>query len=197
MIAANRANAQKSTGPRRKARVTLNALKHGGYAGRLFRSHLLLAREDVALYDWLYRQICDNFRPVGKLQWARAERLARKAWCLCRTARQQGLRSGQKPPTRSSIWCALRVPTSWGGSGTKPIYAVKSTDSRITFPLRIRIEIPKTGIRLQFWVRSRRAVWPRLDRGLPGPPGGWDSAKEGLLRGDLPCGLTGSSVGPG
>ena len=61
MIGANRANAQKSAGPRRKARVTLNALKHGGYAGRLFRSHLVLAREDVALYDWLYRQICDLF----------------------------------------------------------------------------------------------------------------------------------------
>jgi hypothetical protein len=35
------------------------------------------------------------------------------------------------------------------------------------FPLRIRIQVPKTGIRLQFWVRSRREVWPRLPLGEP------------------------------
>jgi len=40
-IAANRANAQKSTTPRRKARVTLNALKHEATAQKLFRSHLV------------------------------------------------------------------------------------------------------------------------------------------------------------
>jgi hypothetical protein len=96
MIAANRADAQKSTRPRRKARLALNALKHGGYTKRLFRSHL------------------------------------------------------------------------------------KSTDSRVMLPLRIRIQIPKTGIRLQFWVRSPSMVWPRLGHSdFPGPPGGWDSAQKG------------------
>ena len=121
LLAANRANAQKSTGPRTlrgKAQVTLNALKHGGYAGRLFRSNLLRAREDVALYDWMCRQICDTFRPVGKPQWAHAEWLARQACCTCRRARQEGLRSGRRPPTSSSTWCLLRIPTSLGGSGT-------------------------------------------------------------------------------
>ncbi len=52
MIAANRANAQKSTGPRSgmgKAQVALNPLKHGAYTDRFFRSHLLLAHEDVDL----------------------------------------------------------------------------------------------------------------------------------------------------
>ncbi len=138
MIAANRANAQKSTGPRTdrgKVQVTLSALKHGGYAGRLFRSDLLRAREDVALYDWMYRQICDHFRPVGKPQWAQAQRLARKAWCGCRSARQEGLRSGRRPPTSSSVWCLLRIPTCL---------------------------VPQSGIRLQFWARRRRGVWPRL-----------------------------------
>ncbi len=165
LLAANRANAQKSTGPRTargKAQITLNPLKHGGYAGRLFRSNLLRAREDVALYDWMYRQICDNFRPVGKPQWAQAQRLARKAWCGCRRARQEGLRSGRRPPTSSSVWCLLRIPTCLGGFGTNPLYAVQSMDSRVTFPLRIRIVVPQSGIRLQFWARSRRMVWPRL-----------------------------------
>jgi len=165
MIAANRANAQKSTGPRTgigKKRVALNALSHGKYTDKLFRSHLLLAREDVGLYDWMYRQIRDNLRPVGKAQWARAEELARWAWCSCRRAQREGLRSGQRPSTGSSVWCSLRIPTSLGGSGTKPEYAVKSTDSRVTFPSRIHIRVPRTGIRLQFWVRSRRRVWPRV-----------------------------------
>ena len=63
-------------------RVALNALSHGKYTGRLFRSHLLRAREDAGLYDWMHRQICDNLRAVGKAQWARAEELARWAWLL-------------------------------------------------------------------------------------------------------------------
>jgi hypothetical protein len=150
-----------------KAQVALNALQHGAYTDRLFRSHLLLAHEDVALYDWIYRQICEHFRPVGKAQWARAERFARQAWCSCRRVRREGLKAGQKPPTSSSVWCLLRIPTCLGGSGTKPLYAVKSADSRVMFPLRIRIQVPKTGIRLQFWVRSRREAWPRLPLGEP------------------------------
>ncbi len=203
LLAANRANAQKSTGPRTargKGQVTLNALKHGGYGGRLFRSNLLRAREDVALYDWMYRQICDNFPPVGKPQWAQAERLARKAWCSCRRARREGLRSGRRPPTSSSVWCLLRIPTSLGGSGTNPLYAVQSMDRRVTFPLRIRIVIPKTGIRLKFWVRRRRWVWPRLPlmglSDLPAPLGRWGSGEKGARGcpgGEFPGGLAGFS----
>ncbi len=166
LLAANRANAQNSTGPRTlRGKAQANPpsrMRDGGYAGRLFRSNLVRAREDVALYDWMYRQICDSFRPVGKAQWAHAEWLARKAWCGCRRARQEGLRSGRRPPTSSSVWCLLRIPTSLGGSGTKPLYAVQSMDRRVTFPSRTRIVIAKTGIRLQFWVRRRRWVWPRL-----------------------------------
>ncbi len=60
MIAANRANAQKSTGPwrgRGEVQVALNpacGMRDGSYGGRLFRSHLLRARQDMALYDWMY-----------------------------------------------------------------------------------------------------------------------------------------------
>jgi hypothetical protein len=55
-LAANRANSRQSTGPRTyagKYRVVLNALKHGRYS-QAFRSNLLKAREDVAVYDWIY-----------------------------------------------------------------------------------------------------------------------------------------------
>ena len=54
-LAANRANALKSTGPRTyrgRRRVTLNALKDGRYCvPKLFRTHLQETREDVALFD--------------------------------------------------------------------------------------------------------------------------------------------------
>ncbi len=166
MLAANRANAQKSTGPRTyrgKTQITLNNLKHGRYAGRLFRSHLLLIREDVALYDWMYRQVCHHFRPVGKRQFAEAERLAREAFCAFRRARKEGLKAGEKLPRRSSVWSSLRIPVAAGGqSRSNRIYAVKSTEVYTTSRLRFRLFVPKTGIRLQFWTRGRRRVFPRL-----------------------------------
>ena len=165
MLAANRANAQKSTGPRTlcgKAQVTLNHLHHGRYAGRLFRSHLLLAHEDVTLYDWIYRQICYHFQPVGKRRWAVAEQAAREVWCAFRRARKGGLKAGHRPPSRTSVWSNMRIPVSRGGSGSNRICAVKSTQHFVTFPTRFRLIVPKTGIRLQFWVRSRRRVFPRL-----------------------------------
>ena len=194
MIAAYHANAQKSTGPRRKARVTINALKHGGYAGRLFRSHLVLAREDVAPATGCTVRFAITSAPSASLN-VQAERLARKAWCTSRKARREGLQSGQRPPARSSVWCLLRVPTSRGGSGTKPIYVVKSTDSRITFPLRIRIEIPKTGIRLRFWVHRPRMVWPcRGHADSPDPLESGTLQKKVLLGGEPSGGLAGCPV---
>jgi len=151
MIAANRANAQKSTGPRRKARVTLNALKHDATTGCTVRFAMTSA-------------------PWASLNGRRPNGWRRRLGVLAGGCGGRVCGSGQRPPTRSWVWCLLRVPTSRGGSGTKPIHAMKSTDSRITFPLRIRIEISKTGIRLQLWVRSRRMVWPRLGQAdFPSP----------------------------
>ena len=168
MLAANRANAQKSTGPRTlrgKAQLTHNALKHGRYAARLFRSHLLQPHEDVALYDWMYKQICYHFQPVGKQQWAEAEKTAREVWCSFRQGRKEGLREGHKPPRSCSVWSNMRVPLSLGGRvRTNRIYAVKSTEHFVTFPTRFRLRVPKTGIRLQFWVWRRRRIFPPAPR---------------------------------
>ena len=82
-LAAMRANGRQSGGPRTcagKDRSMLNALKHGRYS-RAFRGNLLKAREDVALYDWIYARFCETFQPAASIALA-GRRQARKA-CLC------------------------------------------------------------------------------------------------------------------
>jgi hypothetical protein len=174
-LAANRANARKSTGPRTrggKNRVTLNALKHGWYASpKLFRTRVAAYGEDAALYDWFYTQMCSVFRPVGKKRWRQAERLARKAWCGFRRARRLAWAAGWRPPTRSSVCCGLHMPPQERVRfGSKPVYGVQSTDPRVMFPARFRIDVGDTGIYLAFWVRAGRRRRRRLPRSAPVAP---------------------------
>jgi hypothetical protein len=91
-LAARRANALKSTGPRTgcgKARVSLNALKHGGAmgpAGRSarFRERLLKAgyRQQEALYEDLRSCLTRGFGARSP-HWRReVDRFAIRAWCV-------------------------------------------------------------------------------------------------------------------
>ncbi len=95
LLAANRANASRCTGPRTaegKRRILLNALKHGRYA-RSFREHLVKAgpREAVELFDWIHQKICACFEPTGEKERRRAERLACQVWSvLCRRRKRKG-----------------------------------------------------------------------------------------------------------
>ena len=169
-LAANRANARKSTGPRThrgKCAIRLNALLHGAYASpKFFRTYLMGAREDVALYDWIYSQMCAVYRPRSRERWAAAERVSRGAWCRFRMVRMVGVGKGWRIPTQSSIWCRLRVPLrlAVGGIGTKPIYAVKSMDHSVTFRLRHEIQIGDEGVYLAFWTRRKRRQRPALPK---------------------------------
>jgi hypothetical protein len=64
-LAANCANARKSTGPRTaagKRHIVLNALKHGR-CSRGFRENLVKAGADAELFDWIRARVFDCFRP--------------------------------------------------------------------------------------------------------------------------------------
>jgi hypothetical protein len=81
-IAANRANAKKSTGPRTpegKARSSLNAITHGLTARRV-----LLPNEDREAFDGFARGIYKDLRPDGPVQIMLVEEVIEAAWRLQR-----------------------------------------------------------------------------------------------------------------
>ncbi len=131
-LAANRANAAKSTGPRTpagKRRVVLNALKHGR-TSRAFRDSLIKAGADVELLDWILARIFDCFGPLEARERRKAERLAREVWCMYWVA------SGSQG-----------IPRRLKGRESKPRCGVKSTDGSVMslspIGARIRIDDPQ------------------------------------------------------
>jgi hypothetical protein len=177
LLAANRANARKSTGPRTprgKARVSLNSFKHGRYAARPEDLAERLVRagchREAALYRQVRWQIGQAFRPQSPADWNRLYRLSVWVWCF-RT------RLGQP----SVPWAA--------GLGAKPECTVFSVGEapRLISRTRIRVEDQFRRIGLVFWVQHRRC-WNlrRIGRLLAGlePMPGWEkfSALEGGLR---------------
>ena len=81
---ANRANAALSTGPRSeagKARVSLNALRHG-----LFARDVVLPGEDRAAYDGTLAEFTAEYLPKGRYEQALVARLADIWWRLGRAA---------------------------------------------------------------------------------------------------------------
>ena len=84
-LAANRANAQKSTGPKTtagKAKSSLNAVKTG-LTGRT----VLLPSDDVAAYKKHLRHFAEHFQPVGALETLLVQAMADTQWRLDRLPR--------------------------------------------------------------------------------------------------------------
>ncbi len=84
-LAANRANAQKSTGPRTeegKAASRNNSLRHG-----LTAKTVVLAVEDPAEYHAFRARIVDSFAPTPGVEQLLAEELADSLWRLKRAQR--------------------------------------------------------------------------------------------------------------
>ena len=77
-LAANRANAQKSTGPRSpeaKAKVSQNRVRHG-----LTGAFRLLPTEDVEQYDEFLNQCMIDERPVGIIEVELVKTMAQHLW---------------------------------------------------------------------------------------------------------------------
>ena len=84
---ANRANSQKSTGPRTpegKRVVSQNALKHG-----LFTDEAVVNGEDQADFDLHREAMLGEMRPVGVMESMLAGRIVSLAWRLRRAERMQ------------------------------------------------------------------------------------------------------------
>jgi hypothetical protein len=180
-LAANRANARKSTGPRTpqgKARISFNSFKHGRYAARPedLAERLLRAgcHREAALYRQVRWQIGRAFlshgQPQSPAKWNRLYRLSAWVWCFRTRLRRPGTLGA-------------------GGLGAKPECAVLSVgeEARVTSRTRIRVEDQFRRIGLVFWVQHRRYWNPRrigrVLAGLDSMPG-WEevSALEGGLR---------------
>ncbi len=162
-LAANRANARKSTGPRTargKARVALNRLQHGRYANRL-REKLLRTGESESArqYRWFRSEIA---RAFGWREGALKDRQERDLECLTAFV---WAKAHRKPEAGSKPECPLFSEVNWA-----PCTSV---------PLRIRIANWHIRAGLIFW-RQRGKYWTAkrliraLWRGDPvGPPPAW------------------------
>ena len=178
-LAANRANALKSTGPRTargKAHVTLNALRHGGRCrASTFREQLAGNGEDAALYDWIYQQVVDRFNLSERSQLNECATLARRVWCHFRDAARQcreRARAGaawaqaEMPSTTSSLRCSLRLPKRIRGGKLRAGPQARRTERKALHWSNYKIPVGRTGVRLTFWVCSKRRHTPPPKRSL-------------------------------
>jgi hypothetical protein len=86
-IAANRANALHSTGPKTpegKAAVRLNAFRHG-----LLARDVVLPEEDLDAFEDLLNQVRAELSPVGRIEELLADRIVNIMWRLGRLARAE------------------------------------------------------------------------------------------------------------
>ena len=88
-IAANRLNAQRSTGPRTpagKAKVSMNSLKHG-----LTARDVVLPNENADDFDTFRADLWISLNPQGALESLLAEKIIADAWRLRRVPRFEAL----------------------------------------------------------------------------------------------------------
>lgn len=113
--AANRRNAERSTGPKTafgKAVASKNALKHG-----LLSRQVVLPDEDPAEFEDFRRRLMDDLKPTGELETVFAERIMLGAWRLRRVVRLEAavIRSQESelqafPDLATFMVAASRVP---------------------------------------------------------------------------------------
>ncbi len=141
-LAACRANARKSTGPRTargKARSSLNALKHGRYARKLTRTlERAGEREQLQVYWGIVSRISLHFQVDWKREQQTTERLARQVWCY-------GWKAVERMKTNRR--CAGK-----GGS----------SEDNLRVPIRIEGNARGRALRFVFGRRRRRRLTARV-----------------------------------
>lgn len=88
-LAANQANAQRSTGPRTtegKERSRLNALEHGAYS---IIANPVLPSESMEQYQRFTQSVVDMYQTHNVMQVFFIESLAAEMWCFARLNRQE------------------------------------------------------------------------------------------------------------
>jgi hypothetical protein len=135
LLAANRRNALKCTGPRTpegKARSSLNNLNHGRYAQRLPQTlEAAGMRSGAALYSQIGSEITVTFKPKDAVEVKQLEQMTRMVWCL-----------------------AWRT----GVLGSKPQSALFCSDSQALSRSRLLIRMKNHWLRIGmvYWVQRKR-----------------------------------------
>jgi hypothetical protein len=183
-LAARRANALKSTGPRTaqgKARSCLNALRHGRRA-RDLRAKIDRMGDSEALFllDWFHDRILQFYPPHNERRWNYTVRLAGRVWCFM-TGRSQrsSPRTVQIPPGQPAAHSEPLVPRpeSRRRSGAKPSHARPFYQYGQLWPCPRYLQIAyKRGPGIRFVnptpFRRKHALmgWLPQFQSWPGPP---------------------------
>lgn len=121
-LAANRANAQHSTGPKTedgKARVSQNAVKHG-----LTSKDIIVRPDEREEFEALQSDLLAEIAPFGALEGLLFEQLLHAAWNLRRLRRLEAKAfDGAADPSRTTSWLS-----SWTAMpATRPATSAPST----------------------------------------------------------------------
>ncbi len=154
MLAANRANARKSTGPRTpegKSRVALNALRHGFYA-RNFLSALARSRSNFEEFAGLYQALYLALAPSEE----KKDNLLR---------------------TTIRVWVMKRRIARWAASPDQREAFFAQSGGRFPAPWRLRLKRPGWNVLVTIWVRRGRG---RGRRRLLWKGAGWQEGRARL-----------------
>jgi hypothetical protein len=180
-LAARRANALKSTGPRTaagKARSCLNALRHGRRA-RDLRGKIARTGDSEALFllDWFHDHILQFWQPRNERMWHYTIRLAGRVWCFMngRTLRPGTSQPLPASPDKGGDFPGRLDQTGERTGGLKRPVNLYRYGATWCCPRGLRIAY-KRGPGIQFTnpnpARRRHILmgWLPEFRYLPGPP---------------------------
>jgi hypothetical protein len=158
-LAANRANAKKSTGPRTpegKARVALSQLRHGGRSPG-FVAHFAQSPHDYAEFAGIFRALCQAILPVNETE----------EWRVARTA--------------VNVWAAKRNIERWAASPAERQAFFARTQGVFPAPWRLKIKRPGWWVTITVWVgRGRCAASDGFPRRVGLVGGGWQEGQARL-----------------